>query len=523
MQKIVRVAEMQRIERQADAQGLSFAQMMENAGKALAGVVDDQYGYLDEGGALGLVGSGNNGGDTLVALAHLAADGWKATAYLVRPRPADDPLVRRVEQAGGQVYAAADDPDYGRLRLLLGEHAMLLDGILGTGIQLPLRGAVAEVLAETGAFRRVQHRPEFVVAVDCPSGVDCDTGQVANETLPADLTVCMAAIKIGLLNFPARRACGEIALVPIGLPDDLPAWTAVQRRVAEPELVRAWLPARPEDAHKGTFGTALVCAGSLSYSGAALLAGRAAYRVGAGLVTLAIPAGLHLALAGQFPEATWTLLPEAQGVIGAEAAGRLRQAAEKASALLIGPGFGLEAPVRGFMQALFGEPAAESKGLPPLVIDADGLKLLADIENWHTRLPALAVLTPHPGEMAILTGLSKAEIQADRLATAEQYARRWGQVVVLKGAQTLVAAPDGRTLLIPVATAALARAGSGDVLAGIITGLLAQGVAPFEAAGLGAWLHGQAGLRAEARLGAASVLAGDLIDELPGVLQNLNI
>ncbi|MFN2152908.1 MAG: NAD(P)H-hydrate dehydratase, partial [Anaerolineales bacterium] len=256
----------------------------------------------------------------------------------------------------------------------------------------------------------------------------------------------------------------------------------------------------------------------LNYSGAILLAGEAAFRSGAGWVTLAVPGPLHAALASAFVEATWLLLPHEGGFIAAEAAELVRANLSKPTALLVGPGFGMQDGSRDFIAGLL----AEDQQLPALVVDADGLKLLAQLPNWWELPPAPAVLTPHPGEMAILTGLSSGEIQADRLRIAEMYARTWGHVVVLKGAFTLIAAPNGRTAVIPVATPALARAGTGDVLAGVIAGLRAQGLPAFEAAAAAAWIHAQAGLRAAETLGStATVLAGDVLAATVDVLADL--
>jgi NAD(P)H-hydrate epimerase len=261
----------------------------------------------------------------------------------------------------------------------------------------------------------------------------------------------------------------------------------------------------------------------VNYTGAALLAGKAAYRSGAGLVTLAVPQPLHAALAGHFVEATWVLLPDAGGFISAEAAPVVWENVGRSTALLVGPGLGQELATARFLEGLLDVGQSDDPiSLPGIVVDADGLKLLARLESWPARLASPAVLTPHPGEMAILTGLQTAEIQANRLGTAERYAREWGHVVVLKGAFTVIAAPDGRTAVIPVASPALARAGSGDVLAGIIAGLRAQGVEAFQAAAAGAWIHAQAGLRAADQIGStAAVLAGDLIQGLITVLAEL--
>jgi ADP-dependent NAD(P)H-hydrate dehydratase / NAD(P)H-hydrate epimerase len=417
-----------------------------------------------------------------------------------------------------------------------------LDGVLGTGIKLPLKKDIAESLAQVNDILDGLEEAPFVIAVDCPSGADCDTGEVAEETIPADLTVTMAAVKQGLLKLPAFEYVGELEVVDIGLPNDLASLNEVNTEVAEEDMAAALLPERPLESHKGTFGTALIAAGSVNYTGAAVLAGEAAYRVGAGLVTLAVPAPLHGVLAGQFPEATWVLLPHEAGRISENASEVLAKNFERATALLIGPGFGTEMTTKVFLENLLAGRSAQKKAaarigfvhkegekkdevennLPPMVVDADGLTLLAQIKDWHSKLPALSILTPHPGEMSMLTGLSKEEIQEDRQIVARKYAQEWGHVVVLKGAFSVIASPDGRVTVIPVASPALARAGTGDVLAGLIVGLRAQGLDAFDAAVAGAWIHAQAGLYAADDLGTtASVLAGDVLNSVSDVMSDL--
>lgn len=531
--KLVSVAEMQAIEQEADHSGLSYAEMMENAGRGVADLVQEVYPNRGKR-ILALVGSGNNGGDALVALAHLASWGWRVTACLVRRRPDEDPLVERVRQAGGGVFPLSGSKDQ-NLANALADTDVLLDGILGTGARLPLNAQLAETLGFIHHTLAGLAQSPAVVAVDCPSGVDCDSGACDPQALKADLTVTMAAAKQGLLKLPAYEWVGDLRLAGIGRLDGLAAWEAVRRSVVDAGWVRQTLPERKLDAHKGTFGTALVIAGSLNYTGAAWLAGQAAYRIGAGLVTLAVAEPLHAALAGQFPEATWLLLPEQAGWIAAEAAPLVQANLSRATALLLGPGFGLETTTQNFLhRLLLGEAGApvgllpgwasekEMVPLPPLVVDADGLKLLSRLPGWAARLPPGSVLTPHPGEMSVLTGLPKEAIVSGWVQIAEQYAQEWGQVVVLKGAFSTIAAPDGRTAVIPVATPALARAGTGDVLAGLIVGLRAQGLPGFEAAAAAAWIHAQAGLLAMHRLGSsAAVLAGDVLGAVPGVLAEL--
>jgi len=538
--KYVTVEEMLAIEKESDASGHTYPEMMEHAGRGLAEQVRDAYSHLAEKRALGLVGSGNNGGDTLVAFCYLMEWGWETTAYIVRSRPEDDPLVDRLREAGGTILTLEDDQKYKKLRAALKHHTVLLDGVLGTGIKLPLRGQLADVLAWVRKTLAKMEDPPHVVAVDCPSGVDSDSGEAADECIPAELTVTMAAIKRGLLQFPAYNLVGSLRLVGIGLPKGIKAYKGVKREVVTAEWVRDVLPLRALDAHKGTFGTALIIAGSVNYTGAAALAGESAYRIGAGLVTLGVPGSLHSALAGQLPEVTWLLLPHEVGVIQDSAANIVKENLDRVTAMLLGPGFGLEDTTGGFLEQFFGEQVSKKKTqfgfvkssedeseseateLPPLVIDADGLKLLARIPDWAAKLPPKTVLTPHPGEMSVLTELETSEIQADRVGTAERYASEWGHVVVLKGAFTVIAAPNGRTMIIPVASPALARAGSGDVLAGLIVGLRAQGLDAFDAAAAGAWIHAQCGLMAADVLGCtASVIAGDLVGTLPEILAQL--
>jgi ADP-dependent NAD(P)H-hydrate dehydratase / NAD(P)H-hydrate epimerase len=538
--KFVTVSQMQAIEKEADSSGLTYDQMMENAGQGLADIIFDLY-EGDEGPQkeiVGLVGPGNNGGDTLLALAELATEGWKTSAYLVKRRK--DDLVKRFSEAGGELLTGENS--FEKLAQAIETSDVLLDGILGTGIQLPLKKDIAELLSEVNNILDGLDEGPLVIAVDCPSGVDCNTGQVADETLTADMTVTMAAIKQGLLKLPAFEYVGDLEVVDIGLPEDLTSFNNVKIEVANDDTIAALLPERSLDAHKGTFGTALIAAGSVNYTGAAILAGEAAYRSGAGLVTMAVPGPVHMALAGRFPEATWVLLPHETGVIASNGAEVLAKHFERATALLIGPGFGMENTTREFIENLVdgkytskktsqrigfvhreSEQAEEAKSkLPPLVIDADGLKLLGQIKDWYQKIPGPAVLTPHPGEMSGLTDLSKDLIQEKREEIAVQYAKMWGHVVVLKGAFTVVAAPDGRATVIPVATPALARAGTGDVLAGLIVGLRAQGLGAYEAAVAGAWIHAQAGLYAAGDLGTAtSVLAGDVLDSISDVISDL--
>jgi len=554
--KIVTVDQMRRIEAAADAAGHSYATMMERAGQAVSEAIAARREVRGRR-VLVLVGPGNNGGDGLVAARYLAEAGARPICYLFRPRDlAEDENFRLVQERGLTVVLAGDDEDDGgegekwrKLRRLAREADVVVDGLLGTGARLPLRGALAEMLAVVGrtlAARRQSPRERltslipsstpaarnfpFVVAVDGPSGLDYDSGALDEAALPADLTVTFAYPKPGHFRIPGAGSLGELVVADIGADPELAADVSLE--VVTPEMVRGWLPPRPPDAHKGTFGKALIVAGSVNYTGAAYLSGAAATRAGAGLVTMALPAAIHTAIAARLAEATYLLLPHELGVIASSAARVVAGRMEEYDALLLGPGLGHERETAAFVEALLGGggrrqvgfgAAEQSKSppprLPPLVVDADGLNILARMEDWPERLPPGSILTPHPGEMARLMGCAAADVQDGRMAAAQSQAVAWGQVVVLKGAHTVVAAPDGRTAIEPFINPGLATAGTGDVLAGAIVALRAQGLGAFEAAAGGAYLHGLAGELARVEMGAAGMVAGDVLACLPRAWQ----
>jgi NAD(P)H-hydrate epimerase len=538
--KVVSVEQMREIERTADAGGLTYAIMMENAGRSIAQNVLRRVPEIAGRRVAILVGGGNNGGDGLVVGHYLAEAGAQVAAYLLKERPPDDVNLTRLQGDGGLIAVAGSDQRERVLRNLMGSADVVVDALLGTGFHLPLEGAAKELLATAGSVLASRDVRPCIVAVDCPSGLDCDTGDAAPEALPADLTVTLAAAKPGLFLSPGARLVGDLVLGDIGLPEGFALLSRAEIDVAERSMLRAWRPPRPRDAHKGTFGRAIVIAGSVNYPGAAALAGEAAYRVGAGLVTLAVPSLIQGMLVPQIPEATWLLLPHEMGAISEAAAAVLEPELAKCQAILLGPGFGQDPVTAAFLARLLcsaspGKPGmgfvhsgvtAHSGGaaLPPCIVDADGLKLLAKLDQWPGLLPERSVLTPHPGEMAALTGLTTDEIQRNRLALARQTAATWRHVVVLKGAYTVVADPKGACAVLPFATPALARAGTGDVLAGAIAGLVAQGMDSWRAAVMGTFLHARAGeLAAEALEGTAAVVAGDVLASLPAAWAELEL
>lgn len=463
-----------------------------------------------------LVGPGNNGGDGLVAARHLHDWGARVHLYLCSPRPEDDPNLVRDRERGIPIAQAGEDGDFALLERLLSRAEVVLDALLGTGRLRPLEGVIKEVLVRVGGEKA--RRPRFLlVALDLPSGMDATTGQCDPSCLSADVTITLGYPKVGLFSFPGAERVGRLVTKDIGIPQELAQGIATE--LMTPRWARCALPPRPLSANKGTFGRAMVVAGSINYIGAAYLACAAAGRVGAGLVTLATPRSLLPILAAKLSEATYLPLPEADpGILGPEAAAVLKRGLGGYNTLLFGCGLGQDPATAAFVRTLlFSLPP----DLPALVLDADGLNNLAQTPQWWQKVTIPTVLTPHPGEMARLTGLSIERVQAERLGVARDFAARWGKVVVLKGAYTVVASPGGEVMVYGSANPGLASGGTGDVLAGAIAGLLAQGLSLFVAASLGVFLHAEAGERVRKELGEAGLMASDLLSLLPRVMKGL--
>jgi len=516
--KLVTSAQMRTLEQAAVAAGTSLDTLMENAGLAVAQEAWLQLGVVAGRRVLVLVGPGNNGGDGLVCARHLAD--WEADVlvYLLRPRPDDDPKLAAVRALDVPVIAAPDDVGYKRLRAALDGAELVVDALLGTGPQRPPEGDLAAILGHLREARE-RPRPPHVIAVDLPSGVDADTGRAHGLAVYADTTVTLGFAKVGLYMLPGSEHAGRVEVVDIGLPPD--AARDVATELIDNRWTKECLPARPKDANKGTFGKLLVVGGSADYTGAVRLAAEAAYRAGAGLVAVAAPDPVRAAVSVALPEAVYVPLA-CEHALDSAAAATVREALAAYDVLLIGPGLSQAAGVR---DAAVDIVRTLPDALRAFVVDADALNALAAAADWPSLLvrPGTAVLTPHPGEMARLTRTSVAEVQADRLGVATRAAHEWRQVVVLKGAHTVVAAPDGRVAISPHANPLLATAGTGDVLAGAIAGLLAQGAEPFEAAACAVHLHALAAEdAAEAHdLADRGLLASDLLPALPRAIRTV--
>ena len=514
--KLVTADQMRRIDQLSAKAGVGTDVLMENAGLAVAQESWMALGTLQECRIVVLVGPGNNGGDGLVAARYLNEWGAAVQVYLLKARGEDDANYRRLLEAGVSLACAEDDAGLAKLDAALAEADLVVDALLGTGAARPIAGHLAEVLSRLAAARP-RPRPPILVAVDVPTGLNSDTGAVDPLTVAADHTVTLAFSKVGLHTYPGARYAGRVQVVDIGIPPALTNDLPYELMAAS--NVRALLPARPPDANKGSFGRVLVVAGSENYVGAAHLAAAAAYRVGAGLVTLACPRSLHPVIASDLTEATYLPLPEEEGGLARRAADVVLRAVEGYQVLLVGCGLGQRGATQSFVRALLFSLAGEPP--PAVVVDADGLNALARTPGWWRELKAPVIVTPHPGEMSRLSGRPIAEVQADRLGFAVDCAREWEKTVVLKGAHTVVASPDGRGALSPFANPALASGGTGDVLAGALASFLAQGLPPFEAAVCGVYVHAAAGEDARREMGDAGPVAGDLLPLLPRAIKAL--
>jgi NAD(P)H-hydrate epimerase len=517
--KLVTVEEMRALERAAVEAGISEPQLMEEAGLAVAQEAWMLLGTLEGRRIVVLAGPGNNGGDGLVAARHLADWGAEVAVYL--PKGAREPG-RLEELAEREVRAvqADDDPGFAHLEGLLGAADLVVDALLGIGAQRaleagdPVTGALEKLAAAKAGYN-----PPKVVAVDLPSGLDADSGSVDPHTVVPDVTVTFGLPKVGMYQSPGSAAVGRVQVIDIGIPKE--AQERVGLELMTSRWARTMLPRRAEDANKGTFGKVLVVGGCTRYPGAPRMAAMAAYRAGAGLVTVACPASIQALAAAGIAEATWLPMPaDDNGGLAGKAAPELRAEWPGFEAAVFGPGLGNTPETRALTWAVLPDMAAD---LPRgVVVDADALNALATMDDAAERMPASAVLTPHPGEMARLLKTSVAEVQARRLETGKEAARRFGCTVVLKGAHSVVAAADGRARLSPFANPLLASAGTGDILAGMIGAYLAQGLPPFDAASLGVYLHAATGEALREELGEAGLLATDLATRLPRVVRELS-
>lgn len=509
--RIVTNGEMKRIDRWAQRTiGIPGAVLMENAGRGCADVLA-RYRRLRGARVLIVCGPGNNGGDGLVVARFLRNRGSYVRVLLTagsRDLTGDALLNYRIaRRAGIDIAPHADHLAVAR-SIRSFRPTCIIDAVFGTGF----RGAPS--IRYRRIFERINAADAFILSVDIPSGLDGDTGRCEGVCVTADATAVMALPKRGHWLYPGRDHCGDLHIVDIGLPLD-----SVQDgfpRLTDRDLVSRLLPRRPAGGHKGTFGTVIVIAGARGYSGAAVLAARSAFKTGAGYVRLAAPRSIADIVERRVIEAVKVCLPETSaGTIARSAVASLYPFLNRSEAAVLGPGLTTHGETALFIADLL--PLIRS----PLVIDADGLNIMARQRSLFERIRTPFIVTPHPGEFARLTRRPAAEINRRRIDAAARYARRIGGIVVLKGAPTVIASPRGDVYVNPTGNSGLATAGSGDVLVGMIAGLLAQGSAPLDAAVSGVFLHGLSADLALTTSNEYSLTAGDLIGHIPAAIRQV--
>lgn len=476
--EIVTIAEMRQIEKEGFAAGTSYEAMVEMVGRKIAEAINEGFSGKNLP-VTGLIGRGNNGADTIVALRHLSRAGFPVNVIFTDDR-GGDVYEKEVSAFAEKVFHYENGGLSSEIKDLVKAPSLILDGIYGIGFRPPLPDSIRPLLQTINQFKT---KP-IVIAIDCASGVDCDSGQADTDTIQADITVAVHGIKVGQLIGSGAEKSGRIFPIRMDLPPNLPVYSRIRRHWITNGLIDSLIPVRPDISNKGSFGKVRIFGGCDNYLGAPLLSAKASYAVGAGLVEINSTETVRNAMASSLLEATWDIFPPCQ-TLHEWLEDRLPDKAR--SAWLIGPGMSAETAA-SFYTAVTGL-TANGVAFPPLILDATILNFLSDFSK---KLPKDTIVTPHPGEMARMMGVTVTEIQSSRIKAAETFARQTGTVVVLKGAYTVISAPNGQTWVAPYANAAMAKAGSGDVLAGTIAGFAAQLQDPVAASVLGVWLHGAA-------------------------------
>lgn len=489
-----------------DRMGLPGMVLMENAGREAARALLERFPEAKK--AVVLAGSGNNGGDGFVIARHLAAAGWEVSVHYFGQVEKMSPETRTFygvcRQMGIPVAGGNGSEE------LIGNADVVVDALLGTGVRGELREPLRTLIRQVNRACR-----GFVLAVDVPSGVDTDTGAVLGEAIRADLTVTFAAAKWCHFLRPAAQYRGELKVVDIGIPPAVVEQNPPRARLNRPSLWEKHLSPRSPWSHKGSHGHLLVLGGSRGMLGAAALSGMASLRAGVGMTTLGVPRGQEGPLAAKVTEPLiWGWPDGPEGCFSGEFPMDWEERAPRFTAVAIGPGLGRFTREKPWLERLLREVPV------PVVLDADGLNILSGDLSILEQRQGATVLTPHPGEMARLLGVSVGEVESSRHRAAVDLARRYGVTTVLKGTFTVIAFPDGRQVIHPESSPALAKAGSGDVLTGILGGMLARGIPVESAVPLGVHLHSSAG-RSAAVDSAHSVLASDVIHHLGSAIHQI--
>jgi len=495
--------------------GISGLILMENAGREVAELIEEKWLSLIGKSIYIFCGRGNNGGDGLVVARHLFNKKCRVKVFLTtqKERLKGD-TATNLEIAlnmGIDVREVTSKSDISSLKK---EHfkreGVIVDALLGTGAKGAPRGVIKELI------KLINELGGNVVAVDIPSGVDADTGEVLGEAVRAKYTVTFAYPKRGLYLYPGMDYAGKIKIVNIGIPYSLLDEKKIKSNLFTREDIPPDLFFRPLSSHKGNFGHLLVIAGSRGMTGAAALVSLAALRVGAGLVTLGIPQSLNPILEVKLTEVMTLPLPETEeGTISSKALDKINKFACRCKALVLGPGLSTQEETKELVKKVM------TSLKIPLVLDADGINALIENIELITRYPAPIIITPHPGELSKLLSLSIPEVQKDRILSSRILAEKTQKVVILKGARTVITDEQGNSWVNSTGNPGMASGGSGDVLSGMIGGFLVQGIDPPMAAKVGVYLHGLAGDLAVKEKEQLSLIAGDILENIPRTIRSL--
>lgn len=513
--KLATAMDMRKIDEQAvSVYGSTIETLMEKAGMALVKALEEAYAPLSKKTIGVLCGSGNNGGDALVAARLLKKKKISVVVVLVgdsEELPVEaKKQYQKTKAAKVPVLVFDGDEKAKVIQTALEECDLFVDGLLGTGLSRPVEGSFRELI------RMVRAMKKTVVAVDIPSGLSADSGSPVGEALPAEMTVTFGLPKIGFYTSAASSYIGSLRTVNIGFPDKLLNDPSIRQELSDLAMVRKILPVYDENTHKGTRGRVLVVAGARGLTGAAALSAYGAQRIGAGLVTVACPESLNAILEVKLTEPMTAPVPELEGgFLSSRATGRILDLALNVNSVVLGPGIGRQRDTAQLVKDLV------TKLTVPMVVDADGLYLLGGQMDAFRSAQAPVIITPHPGEAAWLLKSTIAAVEQNRLKVAKQLAQDYNVHVVLKGRFTVIASPQGDVRVNPTGSRALATGGTGDVLSGMIGGLLAQRLPAFEAATAAVYLHGLAGEMVGQDLGPDGALAGDLLPILPRLLRKV--
>ncbi|MFQ5840225.1 MAG: NAD(P)H-hydrate dehydratase, partial [Candidatus Methylomirabilales bacterium] len=506
--KVVTAQEMRELDRRAMAEyGIPSLLLMENAGAGAAREIAACFPDFHRLRVLVVAGKGNNGGDGFVVARHLSNRGVAVRVVLLAKRDeiTGDAAVNLgvVDHSGIPLVEVTASGEVERLAQECQGADLVVDGILGTGLRGPAQGLAAE------AIRIINDRKAPVVALDVPSGLSTDDGLAPEPTIRATLTATFGLPKRGLVLYPGAQWAGTVRVVDIGLPRSFLTDPKLLVELTEASQVAACFPPRDPTGHKGTYGHVLIVGASPGKTGAVALAGLGALRVGAGLVTVAVPERLHDVMEVKLTEVMTAPLPETEtGTVSLKALDPLVELTQGKKVLAIGPGLSAHPETVRLVFELL------RRVHVPVVVDADGINALRGRVDALDKLSIPLILTPHPGELSRLLAIDKEEIQARRIGIAQEVAKTHDLTLVLKGARTLVADPAGGIFVNPTGNPGMATGGTGDVLTGLIAGLIAQGLSPLRAAIAGVYLHGLAGDLACRELGPEALIAGDLLDRL---------